>query len=849
MWNTFIAVLTVFDFGVCETVYHVIGSAVTFSCNGDRDILWKGPYDGGTIYSEGNHINENLPINLSSRLFIIGNVLKLVNLQLSDTGLYKCFGDITMKIPVKTFDLSFPALLNSSTPSYYRYMMLDTNSQKLVIGYMNRVDILDISDQPLLPIQSKSYHFTPIQSNLDYCKLSKPEVPYCQNHIKFITKTTDDILFVCGTNADAPKGFEINTTSGVTTYGSGNKFTAVPCSNDPFHNFTAINIKHQNSSKEDDIYYGSTLHSESTIQRPIPRSTDYMKGVISNKWMKDPQFVGSFNVDDRVFFFFRETAVDVPPNAFNVYSRVAKVCKKDIGGNSLLRNKWTSFQKTRLNCSIPGTLPVYFDSIQDVVTIDNSIFYGLFTTRTGNPASAICAFSLADIDNVYTGSFKYQPDSNSYWKEKTTSLDPRPGQCSNDSMSLPEANLQFIADNPLMYETVQPLNGKPIFVLYQTELQHLELDQNLTEMVFYAASNTGKIYKLFHKDNKKTFVSSIYSVSLDQDVIWSMKHHKASVYVGTDTKVQQIYVINCEHHLRIDSCVKDPHCAWINDTNVLPETEYNIKCRALTYVEEHQLTNKAGVYTHINYDLSVDNLHAGHPDKPRHLQVTKTTDDTIYLQWLPGKNEGYDQTFVFDYQIESSSAWTTQEYNPEVNDKSVQTYQITGLVHDKVYVIRMCAKNIFGSSKHTDLIAVSTASRGVNLFIILFAIAISILLIVLLLICFIERKKRRADDNKVGANILMKAKPSNGQSVVQNEDEEKSNNSVQIKIYDNEETNRVFQLEEILCSECITKCDKIKMCMQHNRKHMKKKSKKIKNGVNGSTNSAYANENSTTTSF
>lgn len=44
--------------------------------------------------------------------------------------------------------------------------------------------------------------------------------------------------------------------------------------------------EHQNSSKADDIYYGSTLHSESTIQRPIPRSTDYMKGVISNKWMK-----------------------------------------------------------------------------------------------------------------------------------------------------------------------------------------------------------------------------------------------------------------------------------------------------------------------------------------------------------------------------------------------------------------------------------------------------------------------------------------------------------------------------------------------------------------------------------
>ncbi|XP_052099533.1 semaphorin-2A-like isoform X3 [Mytilus californianus] len=835
MWNTLIAILTIFDFGVCETVYHVIGSAVTFSCHGNSGVVWKGPYDSSRIYSEANHINENLPINLSSRLFTIGNILKLVNLQLTDTGLYECFVDINTKIPVKTFNLSFPALLSSSTPSYYRYMLLDADSQNLFVGYMNHLDILDISDQPVFPIQPKSsYYFTPIQSNLDYCKLSKPEVPYCQNHIKFITKKKDDILFVCGTNADAPKGFEINTTSTVTTFGSDDKLTAVPCSNDPFHNFTAIYIKSKSSSNDDDIYYGSTLHSESTIQRPIFGTNDYMKGVISNKWMKDPQFAGSFDVDDRVFFFFRETAVDVPPNEYKVYSRVAKVCKKDIGGNSLLRNKWTSYQKTRLNCSIPGSFPVYFDIIQDVVTIDNSIFYGLFTTRTGNPASAICAFSLVEIDKVFKGSFKYQPDSNSYWQEKTTSLDPRPGQCSNDSMSLSEANLQFIADNPLMYATVQPLNGEPIFVLYQTELQHLEFHRNLTEMVFYAASNTGKIYKVFYKDDKKTYVSGIYSASLDQDVIWSMKQHEGSVYIGTDTKVQQINVINCEQYRRIDSCVKDPHCAWINKTNLLPETEFNIKCRALTYIQEHQLTNKEGVYTHINYNLSMENLYTGHPDKPKHLKVTKTTVDTIYLQWLPGNNGGYTQTFVFDYQIESSSSWTTQEYNQGVIDESFQTYQITGLVNGKVYVIKMCAKNIIGSSQHTDVISVSTASRGVDRYKILFVVAISILVLIALVFlailckwCF-ERHKRKADDNKVGANIPSKAKPSNGEAVFQTEDETinmKSNNLTQIKNYEKEEINRARQLEEILCSECITKFDKIKMCIQDH---------------------AYAKENSTT---
>ncbi|CAG2229588.1 unnamed protein product [Mytilus edulis] len=344
---------------------------------------------------------------------------------------------------------------------------------------------------------------------------------------------------------------------------------------------------------------------------------------------------------------------------------------------------------------------------------------GPFMEQTGNPASAICAFSLADIDKVYKGSFKYQPESNSYWQEKPTSLDPRPGLCANDSMSLSEANLQFIADNPLMYETVQPLNGKPIFVLQQTELQHLELDRNLTEMVFYAASNTGKIYKLFYKDNKKTYVSSIYSATLDQDVIWSMKHHKGSVYVGTDTKVQQINVINCEQHRRVDFCVKDPHCAWINKTNLLPETERDLKCRDLAYIKDLNLLNEEEIYTHINYNLSEDTPYVDPPEKPKYVQVIKTTTDTIDLRWLAGYNGGYDQTFVFDYRIEKTSSWNTQEYNPDVSDKSIQTYQINELANGKLYEVRMCAKNWIGSSGYTSTISVSTASTGIHFILII----------------------------------------------------------------------------------------------------------------------------------
>ena len=48
----------------------------------------------------------------------------------------------------------------------------------------------------------------------------------------------------------------------------------------------------------------------------------------------------------------------------SIYSRVARVCKSDQGGPHKFRDNWTSFLKTRLNCSVPGDHPFYFNEIQ-----------------------------------------------------------------------------------------------------------------------------------------------------------------------------------------------------------------------------------------------------------------------------------------------------------------------------------------------------------------------------------------------------------------------------------------------------------------------------------------------------
>ena len=44
-------------------------------------------------------------------------------------------------------------------------------------------------------------------------------------------------------------------------------------------------------------------------------------------WQTEPNFVGSFDIGEYVYFFFRESAVEYINCGKNIYSRVARVCK------------------------------------------------------------------------------------------------------------------------------------------------------------------------------------------------------------------------------------------------------------------------------------------------------------------------------------------------------------------------------------------------------------------------------------------------------------------------------------------------------------------------------------------
>lgn len=92
-------------------------------------------------------------------------------------------------------------------------------------------------------------------------------------------------------------------------------------------------------------------------------------------FFSEPNFVGSFDIGDYVLFFFRETAVEYINCGKSVYSRVARVCKKDTGGKNILSQNWATYLKARLNCSIPGEFPFYFNEIRKYNLNTPTFFY------------------------------------------------------------------------------------------------------------------------------------------------------------------------------------------------------------------------------------------------------------------------------------------------------------------------------------------------------------------------------------------------------------------------------------------------------------------------------------------
>lgn len=439
---------------------------------------------------------------------------------------------------------------------------------------------------------------TLLPSNIPSCvSKGKSEHYDCKNHIRVIQPINDgNRLYVCGTNAHHPTDWVIHTN--LTHLGSHEKFPGIgdgiaKCPFDPEDNATAVWVEHGNPNglpglysgtvaeftKADTVIFRTNLYNMTTFQQvhPFKRTIKY-----DSKWLERPHFVGSYDIGEYVYFFFRESAVEYINCGKNVYSRVARVCKKDTGGKNILNKNWASFLKARLNCSIPGEFPFYFNEIQNIYQHpdDERMFYGVFTTSmNGLMGSAICTFNLDSIQEVFNGKFKEQATSSSAWLPVLTSKvpEPRPGLCVNDTQTLPDSVLNFIRGHPLMDSAVAHDNGKPVYykrdvVFTRLVVDRLEVD-GVHYTVYYTGTNNGLIYKLVEwydrtGEEHSNLIDIFEATTPDPIRAMQISSKHKSLYVTSDRTVRQFNMVMCKgRYENCVRCIQDPYCGWDKDRN------------------------------------------------------------------------------------------------------------------------------------------------------------------------------------------------------------------------------------------------------------------------------------------
>ncbi|CAJ1069087.1 semaphorin-6A isoform X2 [Xyrichtys novacula] len=446
---------------------------------------------------------------------------------------------------------------------------------------------------------SKKMTWKSRQADVDTCRMKGKHKDECHNFIKVLLQQNDDTLFVCGTNAFNPscRTYKTDTLEALGEEISG----MARCPYDAKHANVALFA--------DGKLYSATvtdfLAIDAVIYRSLGDSPTLRTVKHDSKWLKEPYFVQAVDYGDFIYFFFREIAMEYNTMGKVVFPRVARVCKNDRGGSPrVLEKQWTSFLKSRLNCSIPGDSHFYFNILQavtDVIHINGrDVVMATFSTPYNSiPGSAVCAYDMAEVANTFTGRFKEQKSPDSTWtpfpEEKVPK--PRPGSCAGTasmerykvSNEFPDDTLNFIKMHPLMDEAVPSIANRPWFLktMVRYRLTRIVVDNEAgpykNQTVVFLGSEKGIILKFLAKMNNGFLNDSLFLEELnvynpdkcsidgveDKRIVGMQIDGKShALWVAFTSCVVKVPLSRCERHGRCKkSCIasRDPYCGWVSE--------------------------------------------------------------------------------------------------------------------------------------------------------------------------------------------------------------------------------------------------------------------------------------------
>ncbi|XP_010159313.1 PREDICTED: semaphorin-6A isoform X5 [Eurypyga helias] len=474
---------------------------------------------------------------------------------------------------------------------------------------------------------SKKLTWKSRQADVDTCRMKGKHKDECHNFIKVLLKRNEDTLFICGTNAFNPscRNYKMDTLEFL-----GDEFSGMArCPYDAKHANVAL-------FAEGKLYSATVtdfLAIDAVIYRSLGDSPTLRTVKHDSKWLKEPYFVQAVDYGNYIYFFFREIAVEYNSMGKVVFPRVAQVCKNDMGGSQrVLEKQWTSFLKARLNCSVPGDSHFYFNILQAVTDVihfnGRDVVLATFSTPYNSiPGSAVCAYDMLDIANVFTGRFKEQKSPDSTWTPVPDERvpKPRPGCCAGStslekyvtSNEFPDDTLNFIKTHPLMDEAVPSIVNRPWFLrtMVRYRLTKIAVDsaagpyQNYT--VVFLGSEKGIILKFLARTGNSGFLNdslfleemNVYNPEkcsydgVEDKRIVGMQLDKPSsaLYVAFSTCVIKVPLGRCERHGKCKkACIasRDPYCGWVKDSGACMQLILGSK---LTFEQDIEHGNTDGL--------------------------------------------------------------------------------------------------------------------------------------------------------------------------------------------------------------------------------------------------------------
>ncbi|XP_035740718.1 semaphorin-5A-like isoform X1 [Vespa mandarinia] len=458
-------------------------------------------------------------------------------------------------------DLVDGSMFREEGVTTYSQLLFDVARQQVVVGARDNLYRLTLTS--LTPLEHASW--TAPEDKINTCQNKGQSPEDCHNYIKVLLSNGKS-LFTCGTYAFSPwcTWREIENITSVTSEMSG----VAMCPYSPHANVTALLARGPSGglfAGAPTDFSGSDPAIYRTLASPNLRTHQY-----DSRWLNDPQFVGSFETEDHVYFLFRETAVEYINCGKKIYSRIARVCKNDRGGQIMMKDVWMTFSKARLNCSLPGEFPFYYDEIQGAVYHpEERIVYATFTTPiNGIAGSAICAFNMSSIVASFNGPFKHQENLGAAWERRPVPHHNRE-HCASPSNTAPH----LIIDNQryqLMDDAVQSSTLTPLHTVTLERFTQIAVDLTPTKLhrgvtVLYVATTERLIKKIsVLPRTQETCVVEIWGPLPSIPTTLQFLKDTQSLYVGMEIGLLRIPAVQCHRHRNRQACLnaQEPYCGW-----------------------------------------------------------------------------------------------------------------------------------------------------------------------------------------------------------------------------------------------------------------------------------------------